>query len=73
MPHALEKFEKLFIGEQIKKARAKIGMTQKELAKKLNTSQSVIARIEIGKQNLTIGRLVLIAQALRKKLYIRLQ
>lgn len=70
-PKALEEYEKLFIGGQIKKLRRKIGMKQLELATKLKTSQSVIARIENGKQNLTLKALTLIAHALGKKLLVK--
>ncbi|MEK7523492.1 MAG: helix-turn-helix transcriptional regulator [Patescibacteria group bacterium] len=70
-PHALEIYEKLFIGSQIKKLRIKAAMTQGDLAKKLKTSQSVIARIENGKQNLTIRTLVVLSVLFGKKISIR--
>ncbi len=47
------------LGTLIKEARSDRGLTQKQLAGRLGTSQSAIARIEQGKQNLsleTIGR-----------------
>lgn len=70
-PEALEKYEKLHIGEQIKRLRRKTGTKQLELARKLKTSQSVIARIENGKQNLTLKTLTLIARAFGKKLLMK--
>lgn len=70
-PHALEVYEKLFIGSQIKKLRLKAAMTQADLAKKLKTSQSVIARIENGKQNLTIRTLVILSVLFGKKISIK--
>lgn len=70
-PAALEKYEKIYIGGQIKKMRRKIGMKQLELAGKLKTSQSVIARIENGKQNLTLKTLIVIAHVLGKKLLVK--
>lgn len=70
-PTALEKYEKIYIGGQIKKMRRKIGMKQLELAGKLKTSQSVIARIENGKQNLTLKTLIVIAHVLGKKLLVK--
>lgn len=70
-PDALETYEKLIIGMQIKKWRQRARFTQKELAKKLKTTQSVIARIEAGKQNLSIRVLVHIAVALSRKLHIK--
>lgn len=70
-PEALEKYEKIYIGEQIKRLRRKTGMKQQQLARKLKTSQSVIARIENGKQNLTLKTLTLIAHTFGKKLLIK--
>ncbi|MEK7172325.1 MAG: helix-turn-helix transcriptional regulator [Patescibacteria group bacterium] len=70
-PLALEEYEKFYIGGQIKKIRRKTGMKQLELAQKLKTSQSVIARIENGKQNLTLKALTVIAHALGKKLLVK--
>lgn len=70
-PQAVLAYEKLQIGAQIKKSRAKNRVKQHSLAQKLKTSQSVIARIEAGKQNLTLETLVNLSLALGKKLYIR--
>lgn len=72
-PEALEKYEKLFLGREIKKWRGKTGMKQAVLAKKLGTSQSAIARIEAGKQNLTLGMLTKLSFAMGKKLIIKFQ
>ena len=44
-------------------ARAGAGITQQELAKRMNAKQSAIARLESGKQNTTIETLERIAQA----------
>lgn len=56
------------IGNFIKKLREKRGLTQDELAKALNTSQSAVARIETGGQNLTAGELLKIGEALEHKI-----
>ncbi|MDD3144600.1 MAG: helix-turn-helix transcriptional regulator [Candidatus Gracilibacteria bacterium] len=45
------------IAERLKKAREQKGLSQLELAKLANTTQSVIARIEAGNQNLSITTL----------------
>lgn len=66
-------YEKLFLGMQIKKMRRKLNMGQKQLASKLSTSQSAVARIEAGKQNLTLQMLIRIGFTLGKKLFIRFQ
>ena len=40
------------LAAKIAKEREKAGITQKEFAQKLNTTQSVISRIENGRQNI---------------------
>jgi|SRR3989344_5244500 len=52
-------------------ARVKKHMTQEQLAKKIGTKQSAIARIESGSANPSIGFLQKLAEALGKKLVIQ--
>ncbi len=52
------------IGAKIADLREAAGMTQAELAKKLKTTQSAIARIESGKQNISTDTLKKLSQAL---------
>jgi ribosome-binding protein aMBF1 (putative translation factor) len=59
--------KQLEVAYQILQLRKQRGISQVELAKKLKTTQSNIARIESGKQNLTIGKIQDIAGALRGK------
>jgi len=61
---------KVFVAYEILKLREKRGLTQKQLAKKLKTTQSVVARIESGDQNLTIDYLNKIADIFHKNLKI---
>lgn len=56
------------IGGFIRKLREKRNITQGELAKRLGTSQSAVARIEKGGQNLTAGELLKIGDALEHKI-----
>ncbi len=56
------------IGSFIKQLRERRSLTQGELAKRLNTSQSTIARIENGRQNLTAGELLKIGDSLEHKI-----
>jgi UDP-N-acetylglucosamine 1-carboxyvinyltransferase len=56
------------IGTRIADVRETIGLTQTDLAKKLKTTQSAIARIESGKQNVSADMLKRISQALGKNL-----
>jgi UDP-N-acetylglucosamine 1-carboxyvinyltransferase len=56
------------IGELITHVRNQRGLTQKELANKLNTSQSAINRIEAGRQNVTLEMMARISDVLNKEL-----
>jgi UDP-N-acetylglucosamine 1-carboxyvinyltransferase len=56
------------IGKFVKKLREKRSLTQNELAKRLRTSQSAVARIENGGQNLTAKELLKIGEALEHKI-----
>jgi len=53
------------------KSRAKNNMTQRQLANKMGTKQSVISRLEIGRANPTLSFLKRLAKALNSKLEIR--
>lgn len=52
-------------------ARVKAGLSQKELAEKMGTKQSAIARLEGGTANPTIAFLQRIAKATNSKLNIQ--
>ncbi len=56
------------IGYLIKHLREEKGLTQGAFAKALNTSQSAVARIESGGQNLTLENLAKISEVLERKL-----
>jgi UDP-N-acetylglucosamine 1-carboxyvinyltransferase len=56
------------IGHRIADVRETKGITQAELAKKLKTTQSAVARIESGKQNVSADMLKRIGVALGKNL-----
>ena len=56
------------IGTTIKEARNRAGLSQSDLATKLETSQSAVARIEAGGQNLTLDNLARISEALDTEL-----
>ena len=45
------------LGQNIRQTREAKGMTQSEFAEKLKTSQSAVARIESGQQNLTVEQI----------------
>lgn len=53
--------------------RLKAGLTQKELAEKIGTRQSVISNLEGGEANPTLGTLRKVADALGAKVTVTLQ
>jgi ribosome-binding protein aMBF1 (putative translation factor) len=62
--------KQLEIAYTILQLRKKEGISQAELAKKIGTKQSNVARIEAGEQNLTTEMLQKIASALNRNLKI---
>lgn len=56
--------------EQVIKKRLEKGLTQKQLAEKVGTKQSAIARLEGGNSNPSVAFLSKIAKALGSKLQI---
>ncbi len=56
------------IGNFIKELRELRGMTQEEFATRINSSQSAVARMEKGEQNLTTEMLTRISKALNHKI-----
>lgn len=58
---------------QLIKARIKRGLTQKQLAEKVDTKQSAIARVESGNTNISIAFLEKLVKALNYQLIIKLE
>jgi len=58
---------------QLIEARTKRGLTQQQLAEKIGTKQSAVARLEAGSINPSVGFLEKIAQALGSKLIIQVK
>lgn len=56
------------IGDLIAQVRNQRGLTQKDLADKLGTSQSAINRIEAGRQNVTLEMLARISDVLKQEI-----
>lgn len=56
------------LGDNIKKARRKIGMSQEELAEKAKIDPKSIVQIEAGKRNPTLKTIKKIASSLSVKL-----
>ncbi len=60
------------VGKAVRSARTQAGLTQAELAARLETSSPYVANVEAGRLNLTIGQLARIADALESELQISL-
>jgi len=64
--------KQLEIAYQILQLRKQKKMSQAELARKIGTKQSNIARMEIGQQNFTIDTLQKIAKAFNRELKVKI-
>jgi transcriptional regulator with XRE-family HTH domain len=53
------------VGARIRAAREEVGLTQLQLADRMDVSQPVIAALEGGRGNPTVGQLAAVADALR--------
>lgn len=53
------------VGERIRAARESVGLTQSQVAGRMHVSQPVIAALEAGRGNPTIGQLAAVATALQ--------
>ncbi len=60
------------VGEQIRDAREEAGLSQRELAARMGTSQAAIARLEAGSVAPTLTTLQKVAAALNLKVAVRL-
>ena len=60
------------VAVQIAKVRENRQMTQKDLAKRLHTTQQAVSRIEKGDQNITLNMIERLAEALDKKPVLKL-
>ena len=60
------------IGVLLKMARESAGLTQEELAKKLNTRKTAISRIENHAEDIKLSTLVRVATALGKSININI-
>jgi DNA-binding XRE family transcriptional regulator len=76
-PEFAEEFESGYssfkIGVLLAQARVEVGMTQEELARRLNLNKSTIARIENHAEDVGIFTLERYAKALGKKLFVEIR
>jgi transcriptional regulator with XRE-family HTH domain len=60
------------VGDEIRRARKAAGLTQLELAKRLELTIPYISNVEAGRVNLTVGQLARFADALGSDLRLSL-
>ncbi|MCY3924177.1 MAG: helix-turn-helix transcriptional regulator [bacterium] len=62
----------LEVGEQVRDARETAGLTQRQLATRMATSQAAVARLEAGGTSATLATLQKVAAALDMKITVNL-
>lgn len=65
-------YEQFKIGVVLRMAREKAGLTQEEMAEKLSTKKSAISRIENHAEDIRLSTLERFAQAVGKKLTLKI-
>ena len=65
--------EEFALAAQVIEARARAGLTQAELAERMGTSQSAVARLESGTSHPSVATLEKLAKATGSKLRIALE
>lgn len=66
-------YENFKIGILLRKAREEAGITQEELAQKMNTKKSAISRIENHSEDIRISTLKNYLEAIGKKLQLNIR
>jgi len=67
-----KEFENFKIGVLLRQARESEGITQEEIARKLNTKKSAISRIENHSEDIRLSTLRKYAEALGKKIHLEI-
>ena len=67
-----EGYEQFKVGVMLKQARESAGLTQEELARRLNTKKTAISRIENHAEDIKLSTLERVAAALGKQLQIKI-
>lgn len=52
------------VGQEVRRARKAAGLTQAEVADRLETSPTYVSNVEAGRLNLTLGQLTRVASAI---------
>jgi ribosome-binding protein aMBF1 (putative translation factor) len=67
-----EGYEQFKIGIVLRQARESAGLTQEDLANRLNTKKTAISRIENHAEDIKLSTLDRVAKALGKRLQVRI-
>jgi len=67
-----EGYEQFKVGVMLRQARESAGLTQEELAKRLNTKKTAISRIENHAEDIKLSTLERVAAALGKQLQVKI-
>lgn len=65
-------YEQFKIGVMLKRAREEAGLTQEELARRLDTKKTAISRIENHAEDIKLSTLERFADAIGKRLILRI-
>lgn len=60
------------VGQEVRRARKAAGLTQAEVAARLETSPTYVTNVEAGRLNLTLGQLTRVASAIGAEVQVRL-
>lgn len=75
-PHTLREYEALAeefeVARELIAARARVGLTQADVAERMGTTQSVVARIESGRRQPSMRTVQRYAQAIGCRAVVRL-
>lgn len=67
-----EGYEQFKVGVVLRQAREDAGLTQEELARRLNTKKTAISRIENHAEDIKLSTLERVASALGKRLEVKI-
>lgn len=65
-------YEQFKIGAMLKQARIEAGLTQEELAEKLNTKKTAVSRMENHSEDIKLSTLEKFAEAIGKRLTLKI-
>lgn len=60
------------VGQEVRRARKAAGLTQAEVATRLDTSPTYVTNLEAGRLNLTLGQLTRVASAIGADVQVNL-